>query len=180
MRKTQRHRVTAAGMLFANETHVLAGYQARKVPSFLSGFGGMRKPGESMLDCAFRETVEELFEVLVVPENLLQRLKRTLPRHTMIRHRNFMMFVYTFSDLENFLRCVSDFGMESPIYDGGLPHCLMDLMFYRRIPEDTHNVPEITQLCLLPLVQHPSNHPFVAPHFVQEMARILEERKSHK
>ncbi len=180
MRKTQRNRIRAAGAFFANDTHVLAGYQPHKSPPFISGIGGIRMSGESILHCALRETVEELLEIQHVPEELLRRLTHKLPERPVIRHQGFAMILYTFADLEVLLRTVSSFGLGSALYEDGVPHCLMDLLFHRRIPEDTDAQPEISQLCLLPLVRHPRDVPFVVPYFVEELARILEERKRQK
>ena len=52
----------AAGSVFTDSKIILAGYQPRKKKPFISGIGGKREEGESYMDTAIRETVEELFE----------------------------------------------------------------------------------------------------------------------
>ena len=59
-----------AGILFTDEKHVLAGYSYRKQ---ITGFGGHRRGEETPAQTAFREVVEELFEV-EVGEELVDKL----------------------------------------------------------------------------------------------------------
>ena len=67
-----------AGCTFLNDTHVLCGYQPHKRKAGITGIGGKREPGESILDTAFRETIEELFNLTVVPPEVLNKLKDKL------------------------------------------------------------------------------------------------------
>lgn len=172
-----RRKPRAAGTVFANRTHVLAGYQSRKRVPFISGIGGLRQPGESALECALRETVEELFEVSPIPIGLLRRLQAELPARSTIRKEGFTMFLYTMEDLLQLLQIVGDYGIGSPLYEEGIPRCLSDLLFYRIVPEDSETQPELSHLTLLPLVAHRSG-PMVAPYFVEDMAAIVEKQRT--
>jgi hypothetical protein len=53
----------AAGIVFTNGTHILAGYQPRKKNPHISGLGGSKQKDESYMQTAWRETLEELFEL---------------------------------------------------------------------------------------------------------------------
>lgn len=172
-----RRKARAAGTVFANRTHVLAGYQSQKRIPFISGIGGLRQPGESALECALRETVEELFEISPVPAGLLRRLQTELPTRPTLQKEGFTMFLYTMDDLLQLLRIVGEYGLGSPLYEEGIPRCLSDLLFFRTVPEDSETLPELSHLTLLPLVAHRSSTPFVAPYFVKDMAAILEKQK---
>lgn len=70
----------AAGVAFTNGRHVLAGYQPHKKHPSISGIGGSREHGESYMQTALRECVEELFEPPTIPKGLLPKLAQLAPQ----------------------------------------------------------------------------------------------------
>ena len=61
-----------AGILFTDETLVLAGYN--EFHEHVTGFGGKKKNNEYPYETAIREVVEELLEVHSIPENIYKEI----------------------------------------------------------------------------------------------------------
>jgi hypothetical protein len=137
--------IRAAGCLFSNNIHVLAGYQGGKQPPCISGFGGHCEPGEPVFQTALRETVEELFAVETVSLELLQELETVLPEKDSIQQNCYRCFLFDFTDLETLLKTVKDSGLQSPLYPS-IPITVSDLLFCRTVSISS----EVRHLCLLP------------------------------
>jgi hypothetical protein len=137
----------AAGCVFTNTTHILAGYNSKKN---LSGFGGKRQGDESYRVTAIRETLEELFDISTVPMNLIECIDAKIkPSRTLIQ-KSYIILVYSFDDLNIIMDCVYRLLGESRIYRDECPRNLFDLLTKREARPES----EITTLCLLPMVKN--------------------------
>lgn len=156
----------SAGIVFTNGTHFLAGYQPNKRKPFISGIGGSKNLAEKFLETAIRETIEELFDV-IVPCKLIFKIIDKLEPKKVIRNNDYMMVLYSFDDLKTFLKiCYKN--IKSPIYNS-IPRTLDDLLFKRK-PTKTS---EISQLCLLPIVDHPLELPFIDKNLVTDIKLFI-------
>ena len=167
----------AAGSVFTDSKIILAGYQPRKKKPFISGIGGKREEGESYMDTAIRETVEELFEFKDTPKELLGELKTSIVPQKVLQNGSYIIVVYNFNDLERFLSIIQKYKLHSVLYNE-FPKNLMELIFNRNLEFPSKKVdvffkPELSHLSLLPLVQHDKANPFVDPYFVKDMVGLL-------
>ena len=149
--KKKNPKRSAAGILFTDNTHVLAGYQPTKKTPIISGFGGMIETGEDWQTASVRELLEELFDITSCPSGLIQQIKELLYETNISLHisisDNYTYATYLFSDLEKILQIVSDSSIQSPIYPHNIPLTITDLIFKRIYTPKS----EIQQLVLLPL-----------------------------
>ena len=167
----------AAGSVFTDKKLILAGYQPRKRKPVISGIGGKKEEGETYIDTALRETLEELFEFKLLPKELLNEIKSSLVPQKIIQNGDYIMVVYTFNDLELMLRIIQKYKLKSVLYDT-FPKTLMDLLFKRKLSFEGENAnlffkPEISYLALLPLVEHNKANPFVDLYFIEDMPILL-------
>jgi len=135
---------TAAGVLFTNNTHVLAAWQLKDKPT-LSGIGGGRKEGENYLTTAHREMIEELFDIETVPTRFLDFLE-TMKYVTILENDSYINIVYTFDKLEEILLYAYKYGIKTKIYKR-FPFTVQDLILLRN-PSPTS---EIQTLSILPV-----------------------------
>jgi hypothetical protein len=165
---------TAAGSVFTDGKIILAGYQPLKRSPTISGIGGKKEEGETYLETAIRETIEELFEVFDFPKTLITDIKSVIPQR-IIQNGKYIMIVYNFADLEEILKIVKKYKILSPLYDK-VPMNLMDLIFTRKLVysnPDPFWKPEISHLSLLPIVNHKGIH-FVDSGFIEDMPILLD------
>ena len=155
----------AAGTIFTNGTHVLAGYQPNRPNPCISGIGGKREGDEEFLHTALREMLEELLCIYDESE-LLASLKELEPRR-ILKHRKYMMVVYSFDDLEKMLEIVKNSGITSQLYDE-IPLTLSTLIFKRLSKKS-----EISHLSILPLVKHGRDMPFIESYFLKDLQMLL-------
>jgi len=139
---------SAAGILFRNQTHVLAGYQPHKKNPCITGIGGSRKDGESAIQTAWRETIEELFDCERVPPKLLQLCETKFPPHDWFSRGEYICFLYSFDDLKAFLKIVKRVRLPTSLYEY-YPLNLLELLMNRKHSETS----EIESLCVLPFVR---------------------------
>ena len=137
---------TSAGVFFTNDTLFLGGYQTIDEDTFISGIGGTKEDGETYMDTALREMIEEIFDVVDVPKDLLVTLKRRFPPRIVFQQYTYIIATYSFKDLEKMLKAISKFGLKSRLYDT-IPTTLYELVLFRYPTKDS----EITQFLLLPL-----------------------------
>ena len=144
---------TAAGCVFTDGTHILAAYQPFKIRPHISGFGGKRKEGETVSTTAIREMLEELFEFDEIPAALISMVREIPPAH-ILENGAYVLFVYSFRDLELILEFASLY--RSPLYKE-MPRTLIDLVSLRLITPQrgiiSQRYQEITHLALLPFVE---------------------------
>jgi len=132
--------------LFTNGTHVLAGFQPKKKVPCITGIGGCREAGETFLYTAIRETVEELLNVTNVPAELIYTLSDKLQPGSIFSNNGYTTVVYSFHQLETFLRIVQGYGIVTGIYRD-FPTTLEELVVRRKTSTDA----EIRQFAILPL-----------------------------
>jgi hypothetical protein len=137
---------TSAGVFFTNDTLFLGGYQTIDETTFISGIGGTKEDGETYMDTALREMIEEIFDTVDVPKDLIDTLKGRFPPHIVFQQYTYIIATYSFKDLEKMLKVISKFGLKSRLYDT-IPTTLYELVLFRYPTKDS----EITQFLLLPL-----------------------------
>lgn len=129
-----------AGCMFTDGARVLGGYQTKT--GKISGFGGKSIEGETPIQTALRETLEELFGVVEVPAELIDKLPVSEHR---IEYPQYTCFIYSFTDLERFLRRSKRCLVRSPFYEE-FPETIGDLLFCRT----AKGAGEVGELYLLP------------------------------
>ena len=137
---------TSAGIVFTDGKLILAGYQPYKM--YISGIGGSKKPHETYTQTALREMLEELFEIDTIPGPLISDIVNTVKPQKVLQNKQYVMLVYTFTDLDRIFELLSKYELSSRAYDT-IPTTLIELLFSRKFREKN----EISHLCLLPLVR---------------------------
>lgn len=155
-----------AGCVFTDGKHVLCGYQPQKKSPGISGIGGMKEIGETYLETAFRETVEELFDIKTLPRDLLPELLHTLHPRKMKMSKGYIQVLFSFEDLTLFLKICKKKGVISPLYSK-VPKTLGELIQQRQVSSSA----EISHLCLLPVVKHEGDI-FVNPCFLEDLREM--------
>lgn len=132
--------------MFTDGKHVLAGYNPRTMK--ISGIGGKAKEGEMRIYTAIRETVEELFELEDIPQELTAILYNNLTFDTLFVRGDYTTFIMDFRyDLEIIFNAISKFDVRSRVYST-IPHTLEQLLMTRIVAPEV----EISHLMLLPCV----------------------------
>ena len=146
---------TGAGILFVEGPVVLAGIQkyhrvAKGGNAVLSGLGGGKEAADAdWLDTAWREVVEELFAVEIVPTALLQALRSHIPLPIpprMTCTSGYVLLHLGFPHLTQALALCAAHGIQSPLYKK-MPLSIVDLMLLRCASAQA----EIGPLALLPV-----------------------------
>jgi hypothetical protein len=135
-------RFEAAGILFTDGVHVLAGFQPGKAA--ISGFGGSREGSETIRQTAFREALEELLEPVEIPASLLQTLVTRTKEYPIIRKGSYRFLTLSFEDLLTILQEAKE--LKSQIYKS-IPTTLVALLKKRKPTPSS----EVTTLMLLPV-----------------------------
>lgn len=158
---------TSAGCVFTDGKLFLAGYQPNKKRPCISGIGGSKKKGETAQQTAIRETLEELFHLKKAPKQLMDKLIH-LPPQKIRQNGSYAMCIYSFTQLEEMLRICAACDLISPLYST-IPTTLIDLLLHRT----QNKKAEVSHLCLLPLVKHSSDYPFVYVGLFRDITTIL-------
>jgi hypothetical protein len=153
----------AAGVAFTNGRHVLGGYQPHKKHPSISGIGGVREDGETYMQTALRECIEELFGIASISESLVSKLATIVP-YKIIQSASgsYINVIYTFANLHTMLKYIHQM-YESPFYKK-FPKTITELIMNREVISG-----EITHLALLPVLVQ-SADTFMDPYFVADMA----------
>lgn len=107
-----------------------------------SGIGGKPEPGESILQTAFREAVEELYGIN--PSNdLLLDLTRAFSSNKLLERNRYYYVLLSFIDVVSLNAIVFMHHPTSPYYKTP-PSSILDLVLNRYVTEDA----EITELSL--------------------------------
>jgi hypothetical protein len=152
---------SAAGCLFTDKKLVLAGYQFRHGKGVLDGIGGSREEGETAIETAFRETLEELFEISPSAVLVTEMRHKFKPR-SKFQTGQYICFVYNFKTLEKMMMFLKAHGLRSPLYKV-FPVTITELLFNRRIRPT-----ELTHLSLIPFVDELS----LEEHFLKDFSRV--------
>ena len=160
-----------AGCVFTDGKHILAGYQPHKKHPGITGIGGHKEEGETYLQTAYRETIEELFHVSnqQIPIGLIDTLVNTMTPRKIKLKKKYVLVIFSFTDLESFLKICKKSGLRSPLYPK-IPKTLFETIQLRAYDLNA----EISVLCLLPVVSHDgkAKH-FVSPYFIQDLREML-------
>jgi hypothetical protein len=111
-----------AGCLWVSNTHFLAAIHTRQSrshkPKKISGFGGKTHEGEAWWNTAFRETVEEIFDVKTVPAELLAKLRKVLVPRAILHQTSpsYLTLVFSMDDMKRFLFQCKKYLKTSPLY----------------------------------------------------------------
>jgi hypothetical protein len=139
----------AAGVLFIDESHFLAGYQPKKRGACITGIGGAREEGEeSYVTTAYRELFEELFGWKRVSQRLIKEVAEKVRPAAVFQLDSYVTIALSFKDLEKILGLARGESSRSPFYEA-FPKTPWDLVRRRVAPADA----EVQQLVLLPAVQ---------------------------
>ncbi len=158
---------SAAGILFFNETHVLAGYQPHKMTPCITGIGGCKEDDETALQTAWRETTEELFDCKDVPKEFIEIcIKHFVPSEQFSRG-DYICYAYSFATLEAFLRLAKQERIVSAAYTT-IPTTLLELLFTRRQSPTT----EISVLSVLPFLRQINGPLLVHEEFCMDMEQL--------
>lgn len=159
----------AAGCVITNGKHILAGYQPHKNTPGISGFGGHKEGIETFLETAYRETIEELYNIpsYKIPSGLVTTLTSTLKPSSIKMREDYVMVFLTFQDFEVFLKICKSAGIESPLFSK--PPLTLSDAIHKRAYDSTA---EISHLCLLPIVSHSPNMSFVSREFLEDIWEI--------
>ena len=158
----------AAGTLFTNGIHVLAGYQKDYTSPSISGIGGKREGTETYMETALRETVEELFGLTSVPLVLLRRVLGLMEPRRVHKNGFYVLVIYNFDDLEEIIKLVKREIRVSPLYDT-FPKSISDLLLDRKTDIDSGVKAEISHLCLIPVIKNAT----IDVEFLEDLAIVL-------
>jgi hypothetical protein len=160
---------TSAGVFFTDGIHVLVGEQNSIDRIVLSGIGGKKEYDETYMETALREMIEELFDIMHVPKNLIKLLQKTYTPQMVFQVYTYITVVYSLNDLESMLYLISNFGLHSKAYVS-IPLSL-DTLIENRI--DTFDS-EIKSLTILSLSMQ--NLPFKPIHidFIHDIEKYKE------
>jgi hypothetical protein len=160
----------AAGAFFTNSKLYLAGYQPHKCTPFISGIGGSKEAGETPTDTAIREAVEEIFDLIEIPNGMLDVIKLGINPGKIINNMSYVILVYSFEDLEYIIDVLNRYEVKSRSYDL-IPISINELLMNRKV--STNKKTEVTHLCLLPLVSHSTRSSLVDVNLVKDISLIL-------
>lgn len=157
----------AAGCLFTDGRYVLAGVQRKK--RVLSGLGGSRMAGETYIQTALRELVEELFEIHDLCSTAYDELALVVATKTQF-DGGYINVVYNFKDLEQFLRILSKYEScrKTALYVS-FPLTINELVFGRNLIDSS----EITHLMLLPIIDYDKKIGYIDPVFLNDIACVV-------
>ena len=134
----------AAGILFTDGTHVIAGFQPSK--GAYSGFGGSREARETIRATAIREALEELLEPEGQIQPFVNSLKERYKSYTVTRKGSYRFLVLSFNELLDILKEAKAVDLKSQIYKS-IPTTIAALLTKRQ-PQTTT---EVHDLILLPV-----------------------------
>jgi len=154
----------AAGILFTDGVHVLAGYQPSKAS--ISGFGGSRERGESIRQTAIREAIEELLEPSSDIQFLLQVLVIRYKESPAVRKGSYRFLILSFEDLLRMLQEAKAAGIKSTLYKS-IPTTIAALL-NKRTPT---LLSEVTELMLLPAKT--TGLSGLDPQFAEDIASVM-------
>jgi hypothetical protein len=155
----------SAGCLFTDGRYILAGLQGTET-QFISGFGGKALEGETYIDTAIRESLEELFHIQDVPADIIRTISIECMPQRYLQNGDYTILVYRFEDLFDWGLILNKSNVVSPLYDS-IPLSVSDLLFKRKQLEET----EIKCLSLLPL----KKNLVISSHFLEDVSFLIEK-----
>ena len=154
---------TGAGVLFTNRRVALAGYHPKK--SYLSGIGGKRTAADQTpQETAFREALEELFNIGVVPRSVIEYVCSMFSTpENILCYPNYLVYIYSFKDLSLLLHVCKSLGLVSPVYSS-FPETLEELLLQR-----SQGSGEVSHLAMVPIVEVA---PVLEPLFQRDLEKV--------
>jgi hypothetical protein len=154
-----------AGIAFTDGKHILSAYHPHKSKRYISGIGGSREGNETYMFTAFREMVEELFEYPNPPKEMIETLIALESPKKESELEKYIILSYSFEFLVHALKHIASYNLPSKLYDE-FPLTLTDLILKRKcITPD----PELSHLCLLPIVKYMSRQKIMSRDFYEEL-----------
>jgi hypothetical protein len=132
-----------AGILFADDRFILAGYNPFKLA--ITGIGGKKEGDELPTQTAVRETLEELFELETIPEYVFQTIWKHLRFDNVLYSNGYTVFIMDFDALHSIITTVKVSKLKSKVYDK-LPANLSELILMRK----SYKNAELSHILLLP------------------------------
>lgn len=131
--------IQAAGCLFIQGKAALCGYSQKY--KIFSGLGGKVEPGETPVFAAWRETLEELFDIKPPPLLILDCIEEFIynKEHKMY---GYYFKILSFDDYEKLYELLKKHKITSPLYTNGPPTSFIDLVLERKPTEHV----EVTEL----------------------------------
>ena len=114
----------SAGILFVQNNHILCGYNTKE--GKWSGLGGKCEENEASFITAIRETIEELFGITLVLEQI--HILEKLLKYKSIQNNN--SYIFYEMNIDNIF-VMANFLKDSPYYDS-LPKNIVDLLCNRK------------------------------------------------
>lgn len=135
-------------MVFTDGETILGGYEPHK--KCISGLGGKHEKAEDPASTAIRETIEELYGIRGVNQDMVDGIKKLLRFD--VSHESataaYIFYVVDYEDLEKLLLYMSKQSIRSPHYPV-LPKTLAELLDRKPVPD-----PEVESLELIPLARY--------------------------
>lgn len=157
-----------AGILFLDGPLALAGVQKHRLviegslDARLSGFGGRKEDTDiDWVHTAFREVIEELFDISNVSVALINQLRVAIPYRPYDEVGSYINMRCSFADLQTILKIAAKH-IQSPLYKK-MPESLDELLLSRQ-PQCTS---EIGPLALIPV----SVSVLVDPDFTEDLKK---------
>lgn len=164
---------SAAGVVFTNGKLILAGYNPNKKKPYISGIGGSKNQGETYYHTAIREMLEEMFEFYDITDDMIEQILTVIPPKKEHIIDRYVILVYTFKDLTILLNYLANINLKTHMYTQ-FPLTLDELLFERILyKKDADLKPEISHLCLLPVVNHDPKKHFVSLDLIYELPLYL-------
>lgn len=155
-----------AGIAFTDGKLILSAYHPHKSKRYISGIGGSREEHEAYIYTAFREMVEELFEYKNPPKDMIETLIQLESPKKESELEKYIILSYSFEFLVTVLKHIASYNLSSKLYDE-FPLTLTDLILKRKcITPD----PELSHLCLLPVVKYMSRQKIMSRDFYEELS----------
>jgi len=159
----------AAGSIFTDSNHMLAGYQPNKSFPYICGIGGSSNTSESYMTTILRETIEELLNIDEVPTGLIQTIETTIPPQKIVQNGTYIIAMYSFEDLEKMLRKIKAYPLKSNLYKT-IPTTLTELILKRNVNHPSK--PEISHLALIPVINYKSTN-IISKYLIDDMKFII-------
>jgi 8-oxo-dGTP pyrophosphatase MutT (NUDIX family) len=138
--------IKAAGILFIQDSLFLAAYNPRS--QIWSGIGGKIEQDETMMQAAFRETLEELFGLKPV-KTIVDECVQLFSSNKTLTRANYAYIPVRFDQLKDITAILNAHAYTSPYYTT-LPDNVRELVHLRQTPDYA----EITSLKIVDYFNH--------------------------
>jgi len=130
--------IKAAGCLFIQDKNALCGYSQKY--KIFSGLGGKVEAGETPIYAAWRETLEELYDIRPPPLLILDCIEAFIYNKEH-KDQGYYFKILSFDDYLKLYPLLQKHNISSPLYNT-MPETFIDLVLERKPTEDV----EVTEL----------------------------------